>query len=500
MSLWREMLGLPAKPEPARVKVRDYAAAQIGRLFADFRGGGASADSELLASLSQMRNRSRELERNDPYVRRYFDLMKVNVIGPNGMRLQVKARNDRAEGMDTFANRMIEEKWAEFCQRGNCTADGQMSMKALCDLVLAGALRDGEQFLQVVRGASFAHGIALHPFEPDMVDERKNERLSNGNRIRMGVEIDRYNRVAAYWVRELHPGDYQLSSAQYGETKRIAADDIIHVRLVRRAGQTRGEPVLAPVITALKQLNGYREAELVAARLGASKMGFFTSAAGDEFPYDATESGVPIMDAEPGTFHQLPNGVDFKAFDMSHPATAYGDFEKAVGRAISMGLGVSYESLFGNLEGVSYSSIRQGSISERDFFAMMQSWFAEQFLTEVFRYWLRHAMQFGIVNLPAAKFDKFFGAASFRGRGWQWVDPQKEIGASREAMHLGLSSMHSEAAARGEDIEDIFQQIQRDKELAASMGLELAFEPFGAPAGKKTEAMADNSGQDENQS
>ena len=61
-------------------------------------------------------------------------------------------------------------------------------------------------------------------------------------------------------------------------------------------------------------LHGYREAELIAARTGAAKMGFFTSPAGDGFTadgYDDEDSVVPLYDAEAGTFHQLPAGVSF---------------------------------------------------------------------------------------------------------------------------------------------------------------------------------------------
>ena len=51
-----------------------------------------------------------------------------------------------------------------------------------------------------------------------------------------------------------------------------------------------------------------REAAVVNARVGASKMGFF-SPSGDGFVADDLEdSSVPIMEAEPGTFHQLPQG------------------------------------------------------------------------------------------------------------------------------------------------------------------------------------------------
>ena len=91
MSLWREALGLPQKK--VKMAKRNYGAANTGRLFADFMASSRSPDSELRPDLVLMRNRSRELARNDVYVKRFLNLLKTNVVGDKGMTLQVKARN-----------------------------------------------------------------------------------------------------------------------------------------------------------------------------------------------------------------------------------------------------------------------------------------------------------------------------------------------------------------------------------------------------------------------
>jgi hypothetical protein len=46
-------------------------------------------------------------------------------------------------------------------------------------------------------------------------------------------------------------------------------------------------------------------------------------------------------------------------------------------------------------------------------------------------------------------------------------------------------SMQDVANQYGRDIEETFSQIQRDKELAESMGITLAFEPFGGNEAEK---------------
>jgi lambda family phage portal protein len=330
-----------------------------------------------------------------------------------------------------------------------------------------------------------------------MVDTEKNGRAQNGNEIRMGVELDQYHRPVAYYVKTRHPNDMAISTAQNSaKLSRVDASEMIHVFMQQRQYQTRGEPFMAPVIASLKMLGGYREAELVAARAAAAKFGIITTPSGDEFVGDDEVDEVPIIDMEPASVYQLPEGHDFKMIDPTHPTTAFDSFEKAVLRGIASGLNVSYTSLANDLTGVSYSSIRQGTIEERDNYKMLQSFIIEHFCEPVFTAWLDSALDFGSMNIPATseKFNKFSLNAIFRGRGFAWVDPQREIAASVTAINNGLLSMSDVAANYGRDVEDLFSQIQSDKEMAERFGLSMAFEPFGnkSPATPDVETGEDD--------
>jgi capsid protein len=81
------------KVEPAKTQKRHYSAAGQNRLLHDFVGSERSADSELRPALRSLRARSRDLARNNEYVKRYFELLKANVVGDRGFTLQVKARS-----------------------------------------------------------------------------------------------------------------------------------------------------------------------------------------------------------------------------------------------------------------------------------------------------------------------------------------------------------------------------------------------------------------------
>lgn len=466
------------KEAPPRMSKRRYDGAQVGRLFSDFQVTQRSADSEIRYSLKTLRDRCRDLSRNNEYARRYLHLIRTNVVGERGITLQMKAMNANGT-LDAIANAQIEREWARFTRPGNCTTDGKMSWVDLQALVIESMARDGECLLRIVQYPGNADRFAIHVIEPDLLDEEKNERASNGNEIRMGVEFDRFRRPVAYHLLTSHPGDYQFT--QYNRrTERVEAENILHLFLPDRAQQSRGAPWMATAISSLKMLHGYREAELVAARTAASKMGFFVSRSGEGFVGDDTEdSVVPLTDAEPGSFFQLPKDVEFQQWDPAHPTSAFADFEKSILRGIASGLGVSYHSLANDLTQTSYSSIRQGTIEDRDFYRMLQGRLIEHMVMPIFERWLLNAMTIGRVSLPIDKFEKFYGAAQFRPRGFQWVDPQKEINAHVVALQNGLISMQDVANVYGRDVEEVFAQISRDKQLAEQFGLKMAFEPFG---------------------
>jgi len=469
-----------AKPKPRKM-ARAYHGADTGRLFSDFISSSRSADSEIKPSLRILRDRCREISRNHPYAKRYLQIMTTNVVGANGIRIQVRKRNDDGS-LDSVGNRIIEQAWQQWGRTGFCTVDGRISWNQAQRLFLETLARDGEVLIQKIKNpAGNPFGFSLKFLEADYLDEGYDARLSNGNEVRMGVELDkRTGKPLNYYLFEDHPHhDQGYGSVTKRHHKIVSADQIIHCYMQERAGQTRGAPWMSNVLSRLKMLDGYEEATLVNARVAASKMGFFTSPEGDGFIGDDYDNHAPIMDASPGTFSQLPVGMDFKAFDPSSGTESFDEFEKAILRGIASGLGVSYVSLANNLEGVSYSSIRQGTIEDRDHFKMIQQFMIDQFIDPIYRAWLEMAITVGRINLPMGKYDLFADQVIYRPRGFAWVDPAKEINASVTALNNGIVSLQDVHSQYGRDTEEIFEQINREAELADRYGIDTAFQPFG---------------------
>lgn len=457
-------------PQTARRNI--FAGVSTDRLYSSWTTTNYSADNELYNSLKTLRARSRELERNNDYAKKFLRMVRSNIVGQNGIRLQSQVMSDNGKAADEIARLKIEDAWARWCAKGICDVTGGYSFRDIQKLAASTIARDGEIFIRLVRGFDNPFKFALQLLEADHVDEQYSDLLSNGNRIKMGIEYDEWGRPVKYHVYRQHPGDFFPLTAGYGERIAIPAGEIIHLFVPVRPSQTRGLPWMHAAMTRMNMLGGLQEAELVASRISAAKGGFYTSQRGEEYTGDDSENGSPIQEVEPGIFETLPQGWGFQPFDPQHPTTAFPAFVKSLLQGISSGLDVSYNYLANDLEGVNYSSIRAGVIDERDVWRDLQSYIIEHFLIPVFNTWLEMSLLSGAVNLPFAKIEKF-KRVKFQPRGWQWVDPEKDMQAKILAMNSGLDTGADIAAEQGKDLEEIYEQLAREKELRERYNLKL---------------------------
>ena len=126
-------------------------------------------------------------------------------------------------------------------------------------------VESGEVFVRLVQ-QSFGDSripLGLEVIEADLLDDDYTGLEPNGNRVRMGVELNEWSAPVAYHFLNYHPGDYQFSYAQIAKKRRtrIPANEIIHLYSVDRPGQTRGVTAFASAIMRLNNLRGYEEAE-----------------------------------------------------------------------------------------------------------------------------------------------------------------------------------------------------------------------------------------------
>lgn len=468
-----KILGFEFKRAAPPAQKRSFEAARVNRLTQSWLGTANTIDMELRSDLDRLRARSRDLANNNDYIRRFLRMVARNVAGHSGFILQ--ARSNDFGKPDSLANAAIEKAFYLWARKGTCDVSGKLGFADIQRTLISGIARDGEGLIRIIRGEASGnkYGIALQLLDVNRLATMCNRSpVSGQNAIVMGVEINDFHRPVAYHLYEHSPG----SAQGQGHSLRIPADEILHLYLPDHAEQTRGIPWAHSAMLRLHNLKGYEEAAVIASRVGAAKMGFFTTPDGSPGALSdgQDDAGEFLTDAEAGTFGVLPTGYDFKPFNPDYPQQQYPSFVKSCLRGIASGMDISYNSLANDLEGVNYSSLRSGALEERDQWMTIQNWFTESFLTPLFEEWLKLSLLNQAVlmpngsAIPLAKYDKF-SEHLWQGRRWAWVDPLKDIEAARLAVQSGVSSPQQVAAQMGMDLEDVldsiavFEQMVKDK-------------------------------------
>jgi lambda family phage portal protein len=494
-NLLRFLPGVTVSTPPARSQKRSYRGARRDRTTADWESIPTSQNWELRYSLRTLRGRSRQLARNNSYVKKFLSMVRTNVIGPAGIKLQVRATDLRGE-LDEALNRRVEAAFTEWSHPENASITGKLSWRDQQLLFINTLARDGEVLVREMATDSL-FGYALKFYDVNWLDESYNDTLASGNRVIMSIEVDALDRPIAYWLTP-PPNEYQARSMEIRQRTRIPASEIIHKFLVLDDEcQVRGVPWGHTAMLDLNDLNGYTRAEIISARIGASKMGFFIPPAGDEFAGDLDENGEEpekpelLTDVQPGQLDELPPGYDFKTFDPQHPNANVTAFVKVMLRSVAAGLDVQYFSLANDLEGVNYSSARIGLLDERDVWRGLQTWMIIHFCRPVFLHWLKSTLISGaLLDLRARDFERL-KSPRWMPRGWTWIDPHKEVQAHVLAIDNALETRTDVVAEGGGDFDEQTTTLQQENKTLEKKGIKIHKDALQA------KAPADDAGDDE---
>ena len=327
------------KPNPRTFR-RGYTGAMVSRLTSDWMSTQASADAEIRGNLRRLRDRSREMVRNNPYARQAKRTTQINVIG-TGIKLQSQVLQLRGSRRDNRINNEIEQKWSYWTRPNHCDCSGRYSFHDFEWLASGAMCESGEALFRIIRrpfGDSKVP-LALQMLESDLLDESyQGDTRATGNEWRNGVEVDQWGRPVRYAILTRHPGDtfFQGNPARDRKHVLLPADDVIHLFMPERPGQNRGVPWFHSVMADAHQLQGYEEAAVIRARAGASIMGFITNNEG-ELIGDDVENNQRISEFEPGTFKYLSPGESVSVPDIDSPDQTVRDVCQKQGAAFCVG-------------------------------------------------------------------------------------------------------------------------------------------------------------------
>jgi lambda family phage portal protein len=452
-----------------------------------------SAHDDIDMNIEKLRERSRDLYMGGALIATgALKTMRTNVIGAG---LTVKPSVDAEtlgitpEEADDWQRRAQNEfqLWADTV---DCDAARQNDFADLQQLAFLSWLMDGDVFIAmpVIPRAGSPYALRIMLIEADRVCDPPG--MNPATQICKGVETGKNGEIVAYHVCNQHPMSAGLNPAAPKKWDRVKAfgdktgrRNMLHVMDSERIGQSRGVPVLAPVIEAAKQLGRYTEAELVAAVVA----GMFTVFLSTENPIlPPGENSIPFddqIDAEDETTVELGNGSvvtlgpNEKAHiaDPGRPYSGFENFANAICRQMGAALELPYEILVKQFT-ASYSASRASLLEAWKMFKTRRAWFVKDFCQPVYEEVITEAVAKGRLSAPgfwlAPETRKAWLRAEWYGPTQGQIDPLKEVNASKIRVEQGFSTRARETAElTGGDFESNVRQLAHEENLMKDAGL-----------------------------
>ena len=476
-----------------------YRGATKSRLTSHWTVSSGSADYDLLPDLPVLRERSRELIRNAPVAAGAVNTLVANPVG-TGIRPQSTIDASRLGISDEQAaevRRACERAWERWVPSADISR--RLNFYDLQAVVMRSIILNGEAIVLPVRveRPGIPYAVSLELIEPDRVEAPGKNDAPNGrlNR-RSGIEMGKYGNPVAYWVRVAHPGDGTFERRTKRTHRRLPAYDsegqslLYHLANLNRPGQTRGEPMLAPVLQTFKDLSSFNEATLVRERVSACFSMFVTrddpvNAAINRS--DETVSSQRLNEIEPGMVSYLSPGETISFGDPSGLSTSYEEFVVRHLKTIGGSLGLPLELLTKDFSQTNYSSARAALLEARRVFQRWQRNIIDHLCIPVYESVIEEAWLRG--DIPQIRDFASVREELTRSRwvppSYGWVDPAKEVAAASAAIEVGLSSLAVEAAAQGRDWEQVLEQQAREKALRQELDIRVEREVGETDAGEE---------------
>jgi lambda family phage portal protein len=484
-----------AAPAVRAAAAQGYAGGELNRQTTGWRPANRTADREIAERWWLLTARGRWLGRNNPWCIGARGTIVDNIIG-EGIQTRACVRDAAGVLLRPF-NRQADDHYARWMDGADST--GRQHWHQLTRTNFHQVIEAGEGLLLECADPDPNRlvPICFEALEPDRIDCTRDRPSGDGvNEIRRGIEFDARGRRVAYYLYNNDPhGGY------YGHpifSTRVPAWRVIHVFAAQRPSQTRGVTWFAPIVKALWDSYEYMQHEISAAKVAsffvymwkreqAEQRGFgFGDENGEAFPSDAGGNGeVPLG---PGIGLEGGPNDSFEVVQSNRPNGNAVPWLRFMLQMMGAGLRLSFQRFTGDFSQTTFSSARAADLQDRKGFGPVQQWHAWYVDLEVRRRVTRQLIAAGELPVPAGgavRFDRAphrWLACKARPPGWGYIDPQKQVEASKAAIGAGLSTWERELANIGLDRDDVFETLAQEIDMAAELGLPLEH-LFAGPGG-----------------
>lgn len=464
-----------------------YDAAQSKRRLFGWRPGSAGPRQRVAGSLPVVRQRSRDLARNNLISRAATDRWVSTLIGTGiSPKPLIEDADQRKRVIDLW------EAWSD-----GCDFDGQTDYYGLQTLATRSMMEGGEVLVKLVP-ARTPSGIRLQlqVLEGEYLSH-KNGLAPNGNRIVDGIELGRDGKRVAYWMFQQHPGDWALQGATTNmEPVRVPAPQVVHVFEPQSPGQMRGMPPQAPGMVKLKSLDEFDDATLERQKLANLFLGFITRPPADVDAANAQfelllqsikqlEPGQEQMAAdmvaawrsqvqqggtvgmEPGVLQEMYPGEEVTFSTPPGAGREYDDFSRQQQHQLAAGFGVPYAVLMYDFADENDRTVRV-SLNEfrRHAQQRLRNVLVPTLCRAVREAWFDAAVLAGV--LPA---DRRLRATRWTPQGFAYIHPVQDVDSTLRAIAGGLTSRSEALLERGYDADLVDEEIAQDRARERRLGL-----------------------------
>lgn len=444
---------------------RKYEGAAKGRRTEGWKTPATSANAEVQTDAAMLRNRARDLVRNNPYAQRAIRLIGANVVG-QGIRANIISRSE-------LQARKFTEAWNTWASTCYVDFDCKHNLYSMQKIVMEAVAESGEVLIRrrFRDEAGVPIPLRLQVLEADFIATNLMTNAEGGNRIIQGIEFDPQGLIVAYHLYQEHPGNISnFANTSRFSVERVPASEILHVFRADRPGQFRGVTWVAPVMMRLRDLDDFEDAQLVRQKIAAC----FSVFVQDNETHDAAsltdEDKINLGEkVEPGIIEILPPG---KTVTFASPpgVTGYNEYVSNFLHSVATGLGVSFEALTGDLSQVNFSSARMGYL---EFQRNIDQWrgciLNPMFNDEVF-FWFTEAARLAGLNPQGV-------SVNWIAPRREMIDPTKEVPAKIKAVRAGLETLDDAILQNGKDPRNHLEQIAANNKLLDELELVLDTDP-----------------------
>lgn len=433
---------------------RGYEGAAQGRGTDGWRTGATSADAEIAAAGPRLRDRARDLTRNNPYAARALSAWVTNLVG-EGITPSANSGVDKLDRqtMQAFAD------WS-----AECAADGAFDFFGLQGLIVREMIEGGDvlarrRWRRVEDG--FAIPLQVQVLEADFLDSSRTGPQQNGNMAIEGIEFDLRGQRTAYWLWSQHPGNTFLSYGTHLFSSAVPASEILHLYESQRV-QVRGVPWVTPAIRRHRDLDDYQFAEGIRKKIESSMVGVVIGDDEEDGINPADEAtGARVVDGRgnllerfaPGMFAYLRGGKDIK-FNQPAAVSGYADYEATALRAIASGWRLPYELITGDLSKVNFSSARLGLMEFRRLVRMLQWQLIIPVALDPLWAWFCEAAYL------AGRIPQPYVPVQWSPPKFDWINPVDDVRAALIAMRAGLRSPQEILLESGRDPKELVAEFK----------------------------------------